>query len=248
MQLKISLLPDCIVLTGGMRIYKRQAPHHGVHQVPALGHHPKWFSSRETQCIQYPLSGYLHSLLLAVFQSSSGPQLWRNLAFLASVQDGWAYQMSFLSLIDNDNKSKAITYKILSSQMLLDECWHSRLPSQTFQILFLTFWLELSVRLGKKPRFIMDPCCLFVFFFYFIILIFLRQNTAWFTLKKWSFNSVLAQFSLRVWGEVGNALKQHLCRQHVNDTEVRFISLTPWLMDFLQSTYTHIHTRSSLSP
>jgi len=88
--------------------------------------------------------------------------------------------MSFLSLIDNDNKSKAITYKILSS---LRCCWTSagasQLPSQTFQILFLTFWLELSVRLGKWPRLIMG----LGYFFspYFFILILLRQNTAWFT-------------------------------------------------------------------
>lgn len=49
-------------------------------------------------------------------------------------------------------------------------------------------------------------------------------------------------FSLRVWGEVRNAPKQHLCRQRVNDTGVTFISLTPWLMDFLQSTYTYTHS------
>lgn len=50
-----------------------------------------------------------------------------------------------------------------------------------------------------------------------------------------------------VWGEVGNALKQHLCRQHVNDTEVRFISLTPWLMDILQSIHTRTHTAFCVS-
>lgn len=50
------------------------------------------------------------------------------------------------------------------------------------------------------------------------------------------------QLSLRVWGEVRNALKRHLCRQHVNDTEVRFISPTPRLMDFLQSIYTYTHS------
>lgn len=80
--------------------------------------------------------------------------------------------------------------------MLLDECWHSRLPSQTFQILFLTFWLELSVRLGKNPRFIMGPGCLF--FSYFIILIFFStllsfsDKTLLDSLKKSSSNSVLA--------------------------------------------------------
>lgn len=139
MQQKISLLPDCIVLTGGVRIYKWQAPHDGVHQVPALGHYPKWFSSREIQLIQYHLTGYICSLL-TMFQSSSEPQLWRSLAFLASVQDGWAYQMSLLSLIDNDNMTKAITYKILSSFRC---CWMSAgtaaFPHKHFRYCFLHF-------------------------------------------------------------------------------------------------------------
>lgn len=80
------------------------------------------FSLGKVQHIQYHLTGYIHSLLLSIFQWSSEPQLWRSLAFLASTQDGRAYQMSFLSLIDNGNKSKAITHKILSS---LRCCWMS---------------------------------------------------------------------------------------------------------------------------
>lgn len=75
-----------------------------------------------------------------IFQRSSGLQLWRSLAFLASVQDGRAYKMSFLSLIDNDNKSKAITYKILSS---LRCCWMSAgtaaFPHKHFRYSFLLF-------------------------------------------------------------------------------------------------------------
>lgn len=81
------------------------------------------FSLGKVQHIQYHLAGDVCSLLLLwIIRWSSGPQLWRSLAFLASTQDGRAYQMKFLSLIDNGNKSKAITYKILSS---LRCCWTS---------------------------------------------------------------------------------------------------------------------------
>lgn len=76
----------------------------------------------KVQHIQYHLTGYIHSLLLSISQWSSGPELWRSLAFLASTQDGRAHQISFLSLIDNGNKSKAITHRILSS---LRCCWMS---------------------------------------------------------------------------------------------------------------------------
>lgn len=99
------------------------------------------FSQGKVQHIQYHLTGYICSLFfLTIFQTSSGPQLRRSLAFLASVKDGRAYQMSFLSLIDNDNKSKAITYKILSS---LRCCWMSAgtaaFPHKHFRYCFLLF-------------------------------------------------------------------------------------------------------------
>lgn len=98
------------------------------------------FSQGKVQHSQYHLAGYIRSLLLAIFQRSSGPQLRGSLAFLASVQDGQAYQMSFLSLIDNDNKSKGIAYKILSS---LRCCWMSAgtaaFPHKHFRYCFLLF-------------------------------------------------------------------------------------------------------------
>lgn len=95
---------------------------------------------------EHPVSPHwLHLFTLTMFQSSSGPQQWRSLAFLARVQKGWAYQMSFLSLIDNDNKSKAITYKILSS---LRCCWMSAgtaaFPHKHFRYYFLLFGLSFQ--------------------------------------------------------------------------------------------------------
>lgn len=89
---------------------------------------------------------YLHLFtLLTMFQSSSVLQQRRSLAFLARVQKGWAYQMSFLSLIDNDNKSKAITYKILSSFRC---CWMSAgtaaFPHKHFRYCFLLFGLSFQ--------------------------------------------------------------------------------------------------------
>lgn len=80
-----------------------------------------------------------------LFTSRSVSELFRvavveKSCLLASVQDGRAYQMSFLSLIDNDNKSKAITYKILSS---LRCCWMSAgtaaFPHKHFRYCFLLF-------------------------------------------------------------------------------------------------------------
>lgn len=166
-----------------------------MHQVPALGHHPKWFSSREIQCIQYHLAGYIHSLLLTVFQSSSGPQLWRNLAFLASVQDGRAYQMSFLSLIDNDNKSKAITYKILSS---LRCCWIllAQPPSLTSISDTVSYFLARAFsKTWKKPKIYRGSVLPFYIFFSTSLFLFFSDKTPLDSLKK---NDPLTLFLLSV--------------------------------------------------
>lgn len=138
------------------------------------------FSQGKVQHIQYHLTGYICSLFfLTIFQTSSGPQLRRSLAFLASVKDGRAYQMSFLSLIDNDNKSKAITYKILSS---LRCCWIllAQPPSLTNISDTVSYFLARAFsKTWKKPKIYRGSVLPFyIFFFYFIILIFLRQNTA----------------------------------------------------------------------
>lgn len=97
---------------------------------------------------KYSTSSITSQATLTPFSSSSsqyfrdlrGSSCRRNHAFLVSAQDGQAYQMSFLSLIDNDNKSKAITYKILSS---LRCCWTNvgtaAFPHKHFRYCFLLF-------------------------------------------------------------------------------------------------------------